>query len=102
MKRLSLGLAAALLTIHVAAQPQTQPPPLRLSLQGKPWAFQVVAPGFVVTQNTTQADGRRYLMAAKEPHLVLSVTLEQVTETPAWRDAERYFVGEFNRMDPSS
>lgn len=41
--------------------------------------MEITAPGFVVTQNITQPDGRRYLFAEKDKTgLVLSATLERV------------------------
>jgi hypothetical protein len=53
---------------------------LSVNLQSRTWVIQMAAPGFVVTQNGTQSDGRRYVLATNESsHSALSVTLEAVT-----------------------
>jgi hypothetical protein len=63
---------------------QTQTPNesglLRVNLQNKTWFLQIATPGFVVTQNGTRPDGRRYVLATNESSgSALSITLERVT-----------------------
>jgi len=83
VRRLLIVILFAAVVAHVQAQAQKEPDPLRISLKDKPWALQVAAAGFVVTQNVTQADGRRYLLATNNTSgSVLSITLEQVADTP--------------------
>lgn len=67
----------------VASPSQTQSQkdsgPLRLTLQKEALVFQMTAPGFAVTQNVTQPDGRRYLLATNElSNSALSIKLESV------------------------
>jgi tetratricopeptide (TPR) repeat protein len=67
--------------VPVPLQTQTQGESglLRVNLQDKTWVLQMAAPGFVVTQNGTQPDGRRYVLATSEAsNLALSITLERV------------------------
>jgi tetratricopeptide (TPR) repeat protein len=76
----------------VTAQAQKEPEPLRISFKDKTWVLQMAAPGFVVTQNATQPDGRRYLLATNDTSgSVLSVTLEQVTEPPTLEGCKEGF-----------
>jgi hypothetical protein len=64
----------------VRTQTQKESGLLSVSLQSKPWALETVAPGFVVTQDGTQTDGRKYLLATNESsNSALSITLERVT-----------------------
>jgi hypothetical protein len=79
VKRLDIIVLFALAAASVEAQPVDKSAPLRVSFPDKPWVLQVVAPGFMVTQNITQPDGRRYLYAVETSSTgVLSVTLEKV------------------------
>src|SRR5438874_1263410 len=77
MPRLLIGAIFVLLRLQTSAQSVNDSPVPRISLPGLSWALQVNAPGFVVTQNVTQPDGRRYLLAANDAfHVTLSITLE--------------------------
>ncbi|HEY7338488.1 MAG TPA: hypothetical protein VH639_26615 [Bryobacteraceae bacterium] len=80
MKSLSAALLAALASMQVHAQAQKKLEPLRAGFQNRPWVLQMDAPGFVVKENGTKADGRRYLLAESDSSgSALSITLESVT-----------------------
>ena len=81
----------SLATIQVQAQ-QNELKPLRVALADQPWALQIDALGFEVTQNLTKPDGRRYLYAAnKETRSVLSITLEKVKATATLDGCRKVF-----------
>jgi hypothetical protein len=83
VKRSLIAILFAAVVSYGPAQTQKAPEPLRISIKDKAWVLQVSAPGFVVTQNITETDGRKYLVATNATSgSVLSITLEQVTETP--------------------
>lgn len=80
MRLVYLGFVFSLITLQSQGQAQSEPGSLFISLKDKSWALQIVAPGFVVTQNVTKADGRQYLLATNDSSgYTLSVTLEKVS-----------------------
>jgi tetratricopeptide (TPR) repeat protein len=77
-RSMSVALFSALIALSVEAQAQKEP--LSIAFPNGAWALQIAAPGFAVTQNVTQPDGRRYLLATNDSSgSVLSITLEKVT-----------------------
>jgi tetratricopeptide (TPR) repeat protein len=69
-----------LILIGIALFAQS-PDQIRVALPGQPWALEVTAPAFKVTQNVTQPGGRQYMQANLEAEgFVVSVTLEKVDQ----------------------
>jgi len=82
----SAAILFALVGIPLHAQTQSSSAPLRVSFPGQSWAVQILAPGFNVTQNATQQDGRRYLSAENDSSgAEVSITIEKVSK-PATPD----------------
>ncbi len=68
------------LAIGAQAQSRDASTPLRISLEGQPWALQMNLSGFAVKENLTRPDGRRYLYAVNDASgLSVSITIEKVT-----------------------
>jgi len=63
--------------VYTRSEPPVSAGPVRLTLPNRSWVLEVAAPGYVVTQNVTQPDGRRYLLA-ENGLFNLSITLEGV------------------------
>jgi len=71
---------------------QSPAPAFRVSFPGEKWAVEIQAPGFLVTQNETQQDGRRYLLALNEKSGVdLSITLEKVSKSATLEGCKQEF-----------
>jgi len=70
-------LTFALIAATAGAQTLAQPESLQLGFPGKPWTFQIAAPGFAASQKGMKPDGRAYLLASNGGYN-LSVTLERV------------------------
>ena len=98
MKRFSIIILFALAVVPVGAQSQTQSTPLRIAISGKPWVFQIVAPSFKVEQDSSQPDGRRYLLAT-DSGFTLSVTLEKVSGTATPDGCKQVFL---SRLQPNA
>jgi Tetratricopeptide repeat len=80
--RHTLVVAFALAGLACVSQ---QPKPLRgrLSLPAKNWGVVLDLPGFTLRAVETKPDGRGYMVAENETtHVVVSVTLEQITPEP--------------------
>jgi len=81
--RLSLLVTFGLIALACVAQ---EPKPLRgrLSLPAKDWGVVLDLPGFTLRSVETKPDGRRYMVAENETtHVVVSLTLEQITPGPS-------------------
>jgi tetratricopeptide (TPR) repeat protein len=51
-----------------------------ISVPGEPWVLRIDVPDFVVSQNETKSDGRKYFMAKNSrSDVILSATLERVS-----------------------
>ncbi len=78
MRSVCAGVVSALVAFQILAQ--SEPGSVFVPFKDKPWALQIVVPGFVVTQNITQSDGRQYLLATNDSSgYTLSITLEKVS-----------------------
>lgn len=102
MSRLFTGVMFVICALYANkadAQSKDESEPLRVSLRDVPWVLEIAAPGFVITQDTTQADGRRYLLASKDSDgIVISATLEKVRGAATLDGCREVFRG---RLQPN-
>lgn len=64
----------------MAQQAAPEAPAIRAGFEGKPWAVQLIAPGFELQRNGVRPDGRVYLLARRGA-FGLSIMLEKVHGT---------------------
>jgi tetratricopeptide (TPR) repeat protein len=86
------GLILVLLCCTAAAHAARQgtASPLSMNFPGEPWALAVDAPGFKVSKNGMQPDGRDYLLASNPAtNVELSIVLEKVQGAATADDCER-------------
>jgi len=80
MRPLYVGVVSALIALQADGQTKSEPSSIFVSFKEKLWTLQIAAPGFLVTENVTQADGRQYLLATNDSSgYTLSVTLEKIS-----------------------